>query len=125
MLKSIPEKQAYNYIIDSYRPRVEDEYKWGGQNIGLYGGDDPEPPFNCYLDRMATAGVLPKRFNAAKRLECKRTARDESGDCCIDHAVEKADIQEKYKDDFMPMQLRVLAETVLGYNVQAEGEAWW
>ena len=129
LLSSAPsETLAYQYIIDSYRLRVEDEYAFGARNIGLYGEDDPLPPFRRYLDRMEKASggtVLPAWWNQQKRRECVRKATREKEWCCIRVAVEKGDIQEHYGDNLMPMALRMLAEEVLGYNVMGMGKVWW
>lgn len=94
---------------------MEDEYTFGAKNIGIYGGEDPVPVFKEFLDLAESrSGLLPPWWNAAKRLECERLAVDSNQWSDITCAVEKSDIQEHYKNNTMPMILRVLGEKVYG-----------
>ena len=115
---SLSEVDAMDQLIDAYRLRVEDEYTFLGENRGLYGMEDPFPDFCDFLDLAERRkGVLPKWWNKKKRKICEKRALNEDNWCCISCAVEKSDIQEHYKDDMMPMMLRMLAEQVYGQNL--------
>ncbi|MCJ1382774.1 hypothetical protein MMC17_005887 [Xylographa soralifera] len=117
-LESLREKDAFAQIIDSYRLRIEDEYKFRGDAGGLYAGEDPLPDFRHYLERAEKkGGVLPKWWSREKRKACEKMAVDEAQWSDVNSAVEKADIMEHYGDNMMPMKLRMLAEKVEGSNV--------
>lgn len=95
--------------------RVEDEYTYGCNNIGIYAGQDPRPAFKEFLDLAEKReGILPSWWNAEKRRECERMAVDAEGWNDINCAVEKGDIMEHYGDNMMPMNLRVLGEKIYG-----------
>lgn len=114
-LHTLPEKEAFAQIIDCFRMRMEDEYVYGQNNIGIYAEENPAPVFKRFLDLAESRrGLLPLWWNAAKRRECERMAVDRTGWSNINCAVEKSDIQEHYKNNTMPMMLRVLGEKVYG-----------
>jgi mitochondrial splicing suppressor protein 51 len=114
-LHELPEEEALRQLIDCFRMRVEDEYVFGEQNIGIYGGENPLPEFRRFL-RLAEsrAGLLPPWWNKDKEKECERIALARDGWNNINCAVEKSDIQEHYKDPTMPMKLRILGEKIYG-----------
>lgn len=114
-LHALPEKEAFAQIIDCFRMRMEDEYTYGHNNVGIYAQENPVPVFKRFLDLAESRrGLLPPWWNAAKRRECERMSLDSSGWSDINCAVEKSDIQEHYKNSSMPMMLRVLGEKVYG-----------
>lgn len=127
-LDSLSEEAAMEQLIDAYRLRVEDDYKFRGDAHGLYSMEDPLDDFEEFLDLAEAqmskegkdgqkrSGILPKWWCEEKRNACERKAM-RGGWSSISCAVEKSDIQEHYKDDTMPMKLRMLAETVYGFNV--------
>lgn len=95
--------------------RVEDEYTFGANNIGIYANEDPFPEFEEFLDLAESRPrLLPPWWNAEKRRECERLAVDDHQTCNIHYAVEKSDIQEEYKDNMMPAKLRILGEKIYG-----------
>jgi len=113
-----PEIDVYRILIDSYRMRVEDEYVFEGNvsNDSLYGGAPHGlRGFEKYL-RSATRrqGLLPPWWNAEKKEACKSLGMDSSSSHYLGHAVEKSDINEHYGDPRFAMQLRMLAEAVIG-----------
>ena len=115
---SLPEKDAFAQIIDSYRLRIEDEYVFGGDAGGLYAGEAPLPDFRRYLTRAEKrGGVVPKWWSREKRKACEKRAVDRAQWSDVNSAVEKADIVEHYGDSMMPMKLRMLPEKVEGSNV--------
>lgn len=114
-LHKFPEKEAFAQIIDCFRMRVEDEYVFRGNTVGLYNEEDPRREFNKFLDLAESRlGLLPPWWNAEKRRECMRMAVDGSQWSDINSAVEKHDIQDHYKVSTMPMLLRVLGEKIYG-----------
>lgn len=85
--------------------------------MGLYNQEDPIREFRKYLNRAEKRGIVPGWWNDEKRRECEVVARDRAGESCIYYAVEKHDVQEKYGDSWMPMELRGLAERIYGRAV--------
>jgi mitochondrial splicing suppressor protein 51 len=121
-LSRLPEHKAFAAIADSYRLRVEDEYKFRGDAGGLYAGENPLPLFQEFLDQAEQCGdVLPSWWDGAKRRACERQAMRSSEWSCLKSAVEKSDIIKHYGDRLMPMRLRMLAERVTGSHVGAMG----
>jgi len=118
-LHKLSEKDAYNQLIDCYRMRVEDDYKFAGDNRALYAGEPPLPDFKHFLDlaEKGTKGLLPKWWTQDKRRACERLAVDSTQWSDINCAVEKPDIQEHYGDNVMPMKLRLLAEKIYGKKI--------
>ncbi|KAK0104795.1 hypothetical protein ONS95_005063 [Cadophora gregata] len=115
MITSTPsQRKRLSRKIDCYRLRIEDEYNFGGDAGGLYGGEDPLPDFKEFLNKAEKKeGILPKWWNKDKRKECEKVATRD-GWANINHAVEKSDIIEHYKNPMMPMKLRVLGEKIYG-----------
>ena len=57
--------------------RVEDEYKFGCNNIGFYAGEDPRPAFKEFLELGGKReGILPGWLSARKRRQCEKMAVD-------------------------------------------------
>ncbi|KAL1849030.1 hypothetical protein Plec18170_007689 [Paecilomyces lecythidis] len=128
-LDSLSEEAAMEQLIDAYRLRVEDDYKFRGDVHGLYAMEDPFDDFEEFLDlaeeqmeeeqhagSLKRPGILPKWWCEEKRIVCEEKAMRDSW-CSVTYAVEKSDIREHYKDITMPMKLRMLAETVYGFSV--------
>ena len=114
------EKDVFRQLIDCYRMRVEDDYKFAGDTRGLYNGDDPLPDFQEFLDMAETRnGILPAWWSDAKRRECEERAVGTAEWSDLNAAVEKRDVVEHYGDPLMPMKLRLLAEKI--YEKKIEG----
>ena len=112
-LRRLPEKEAFVRLIDCYRMRVEDDYKYAGDPRGLYNEEDPLDDFQEFLNlAQKRKGLLPTWWNGEKRQACERMAVNGTQWACMNHAVEKSDIIEHYGDPMMPMRLRMLAELV-------------
>ncbi|PMD30659.1 hypothetical protein L207DRAFT_592419 [Hyaloscypha variabilis F] len=118
-LHKLSEKDAYIQLINCFRMRMEDEYAWGANNYGIYGGESPVPVFKKFLD-LAEKGnkLLPSWWSKEKRRECERLALGGDSWADISCAVEKSDIQEHYGDGMMPMKLRILGEKFYGKGFQ-------
>lgn len=119
VLRNIPKREVYRRLIDAYRMRVEDLYKFECDPTGLYDKKDPVPLFREFLTRCETRAkdMLPDWWNADERRECEKLATDPSGGTYLGHAVEKHDIQEEYNDSLMPLKLRRLAEKAYGRGI--------
>ncbi len=66
-LNNLPEQQVYEYLIDSYRMRIEDDV----DTRTVYGGADPRPDFRRYLRKAeAKPGILPSWWTEEKRKAC-------------------------------------------------------
>ena len=114
-LHNLPQGEVFTLLIDCFRMRMEDEYSFGGNTIGIYNGDKPLPPFKKFLSLAESRqAILPSWWSPAKRRECERLAVDGSQWSDINAAVEKSDIQDHYNDNMMPMKLRILGEKIYG-----------
>ncbi|GAD95501.1 hypothetical protein PMAA_027550 [Paecilomyces variotii No. 5] len=145
-LDSLPEDAAMEQLIDAYRLRVEDDYAFRGDAHGLLDmDDDPMADFEFFLDLAEETedepgdvleememgemgemgeqdpgspkrpGILPKWWCWEKRLACEEKAMRDPWSS-VEIALDKNDVREHYKDNIMPMKLRMLAETVYGFN---------
>jgi splicing suppressor protein 51 len=124
------EDDVMDQLIDAYRMRVEDDHKFRGDNHGLYIGGDPLEDFREFLDKaeaqmgkeqqgeVKRSGILPSWWSQEKRTACEQRAMRRDLWSSLHYVVEKQDIQEHYMDSLMPMKLRMLAETVYGFNVR-------
>ena len=122
-LHDLPEKEVYSLLIDSYRLRVEDDYKFAGDPHGLYAQEDPVEEFEEFLALAEKNGkLLPKWWGKEKREKCVKLGEGK-GWSSLGKAVEKGDVQGHYMDGLMPMKLRVLAERVYGEPI--EGMPAW
>jgi splicing suppressor protein 51 len=124
-LHGMSEQDAYCALIDSYRLRVEDEFIFSNvkKEFSKY-SNNPQPlqGFQRYLDRVeAKARLLPPWWSVEKRRACEVLAQNRSQWSCIFFSAKKSDIVEFYKDSMKPMQLRIFAEEVEGWNVSGQG----
>ena len=116
-LNSLSKQEALKRIVDSYRLRVDDEYHFKRDIVGLYAQEDPVEDFEDYLDvAERKGGILPSWWNEERRRECVELGRG-SKYHCLHYAVEKHDIIDQYKDHLMPMRLRMIAQMVTGEKV--------
>jgi splicing suppressor protein 51 len=58
--------------------------------------------------------MLPKWWNKEKRAECEKLGMTAGQFSSLRGAMEKSDVLEHYKDPWMPMKLRILAERIYG-----------
>ncbi|KAL8911493.1 MAG: hypothetical protein Q9171_003354 [Xanthocarpia ochracea] len=120
-LDSLSKKDCYIQLIDSYRLRVDDDYKYAGEHHGLYDSKDPKPDFAHFLDLAEKRkGPLPQWWTPETRVACEAKAADNSSRNWADLycAVEEHDIIDHYNDPTKPTKLRLLAEKVYGKPVQ-------
>jgi mitochondrial splicing suppressor protein 51 len=64
-------------------------------------------------------GILPSWWSEEKREACITQGDQGDGSSSLHGAVEKSDIQEHYGNSMAPMQLRMLAEKIVGSNVMS------
>lgn len=111
------EQDVFKLLIDTYRFRVEDDYKFGGEvdNDSLYGGaQDGRRGFRRFLRLAEKQGrLLPLWWSREKAAECEAVGMSR-GWSSLAAAVEKSDIIEHYGNPVMPMQLRMFGEQVYG-----------
>lgn len=106
--------EAYRWLIDCYRLRIEDTYTQSGDAIGLYGGDDPLPSFKHFLKKAAKKPeLLPDWWKADVDVKSMTREATKGTESNIYGAVEKSDIVEMY-DAWAPMKLRALGEQIYG-----------
>ncbi|KAI0424330.1 putative MYND domain protein [Xylaria sp. FL1042] len=120
-----PEEDVYRTIrdirrvlIDAYRMRIADEYVFEGNAAvdSIYGGAKSGiSGFRKFLRLAASRpGLLPPWWDASKQTACEELGMDSSQWHDLGCAVEKSDVIEHYGDSRFPMQLRMLAEMVIG-----------
>jgi splicing suppressor protein 51 len=112
-----PEQDVYKLLIDTYRFRVEDDYKLEGDADAdsIYGGaSDGRQGFRRFL-RLAEKrrGLLPSWWSPEKAAECEAVGI-KAGWSSLSSAIEKSDVTAHYGSPTMPMQLRMLGEQVYG-----------
>lgn len=124
-LHDLPEKDVYKLLVDAFRLRLEDKYKFEGEQDGIYAGESSSiAPFKKFL-RLAESrpGLLPPWWNDEKKTACVEYGETDSWGN-LGCGVEKSDIIEHYGSPNMPMQLRMLAEEVYGTPLMgADGKA--
>lgn len=119
-LHNRPEAEVYKLLIDSHRLRLDDEVNFRGDIAAVYEGGNPVPEFSKFLKRAEKReGVLPSWWNVEKRNECIEIGKKKNQWSSLHRIVEKSDIQEHYGNPMMPMQLRLVAEEILGSNVMS------
>jgi splicing suppressor protein 51 len=121
------EKDVFQLLIDSFRLRLDDEYNFRGdvEMDTIYDGSaDSSRAFKRYLRKVERkTGLLPPWWNDAKAKECVRFGLRQDQWADLRSAVTKGGIVEYYASPLMPMQLRMLAEDVLGSSISSMGGA--
>ncbi|KAI1328072.1 hypothetical protein F5Y16DRAFT_164933 [Xylariaceae sp. FL0255] len=113
-----PEADVFRVLIDSYRLRVEDEFKLEGniQPGSIHSGAASGlKGFQNFLEVAAKVnGLLPPWWDATKKEACEAFGMEPDQAYDLRRAVDKSDIIEYYGDSKFPMQLRMLAEKIFG-----------
>jgi len=118
-----PQTDVYKLLIDSFRIRQADDFAYEGKATpsSVYTGTlSSTEPFRQYLEKAsARQELLPKWWTDEKGEEC--VVFGESGAWSnLRKKVTKQEVIEHYGDDKMPMQLRMLAETVYGTGTMGQ-----
>ena len=123
-LENRAEADVFKLLVDAYRLRVQDDYKFGGDanEDSLYGNDDPAEGFSRFLrNAERIRKPLPSWWTPAKTLACgswaEQLMRDGGTWSNLSCAVGKSDIIDHYGHPMFPMQLRMLAEDIIGSPV--------
>ena len=123
-LHNRPEKDVYKILIDCYRLRLEDDYKFTGDvdEDSIYGGaPDGCAGFRRFLNRARKRkSVLPDWWSSEKTKDCMRLGQD-GGWSNLNYSIDKGDVIEHYENPLMPMQLRMLGEQILGVASWGQG----
>ncbi|KAF9113338.1 hypothetical protein BGX27_001788 [Mortierella sp. AM989] len=112
-----PEKDVYTLLIDTYRLRMEDQYKFEGDADidSVYGGaPDGTDGFLRFLRLVESrTGLLPRWWSQEKAAECLNFGMTDDW-ASLASAIEKTDVVDHYQNALMPMQLRIFGEQVYG-----------
>ena len=131
-----PEQDVYQLMSDVFRMRREDKYKYEqfveeGSVYTAGGSAESEiKNYRRFLQRVTDINtskpvgkrVLPSWWSSETINKCAEVATT-NRDAMVGFAVEKHDIQEFYKQDDMPMQLRMFGEALDGTKIMGESAA--
>lgn len=119
-----PKEDVFKLLVDTYRMRLEDDYKYDGDvTVGSVYDGSPNglPAFRRFMKLVAKRpGLLPAWWDGERqRKECEAFGmrKEADGEECwggLRTCMEKSDIMEYYGDSTMPMQLRMFGEDVYG-----------
>ncbi|EXJ60975.1 hypothetical protein A1O7_05128 [Cladophialophora yegresii CBS 114405] len=117
-LHNRPEDDVYKLLIDCYRFRVEDDYKFAGEveeDCIYAGAPNSYEPFKRFLRKAEQRdGLLPTWWSSEKAKACLEYGKKQKHWSDLGCAIEKHDVTEHYEDNLMPMKLRMLGEQILG-----------
>ncbi|KAF1998979.1 hypothetical protein P154DRAFT_237590 [Amniculicola lignicola CBS 123094] len=113
-----PKQDVFKLLIDSFRMRQDDQYKYGGDisaNSIYDGSSSSVSGFRKFLKEASTKEkLLPTWWTTEKQKECEQYAMKEDNWSNVKSAVEKQDVIDHYGDAKMPMQLRMFSDCVCG-----------
>lgn len=117
-----PQRDVFTLLIDTYRLRMEDDYKAGeADSDSIYGGaTDGRLGFRRFLRLAEKERLLPSWWSREKADACINFGLSR-GWSALDCAIEKSDIMEHYGSPVMPMQLRMFGEQV--YKIGPWGQS--
>ena len=112
-----PEQDVYKLLIDTYRLRMEDNYKFEGtvDEGSVYGSaSNGLQGFRHFLDLAESkGGLLPSWWSPEKRAACEGFGM-KPGWSSLATKIGKQKVIENYGVELMPMQLRLFSEQVYG-----------
>eukprot|EP00928_Gymnodinium_smaydae_P034124 TRINITY_DN24262_c0_g1_i2.p1 TRINITY_DN24262_c0_g1~~TRINITY_DN24262_c0_g1_i2.p1 ORF type:complete len:772 (-),score=97.50 TRINITY_DN24262_c0_g1_i2:135-2450(-) len=125
----LPKAKQYEWLVDCYRMRVDDDYAWGGGNLrGLYasavgegGRDSVAQDFLLFCKLAVSKCVIPEAWNWDAFLH---TAKG-----LLRFAFEKSDAQEKYGSENVfavamgGRSLRYTGEVIYGSSIMSMDES--
>ncbi|KAJ4358294.1 uncharacterized protein N0V89_002875 [Didymosphaeria variabile] len=113
-----PEKDVFKLLVDAFRMRKADAYKMEGKTTpdSVYTGTASSiVPFRRFLLRVELKrGYMPSWWNSEKKKECEEFGETGGDFSDLRKKATKENVMEHYKDEKMPMQLRMFAEEALG-----------
>ncbi|KAF1954603.1 putative MYND domain protein [Byssothecium circinans] len=110
-----PEQDVYKLLIDAFRMRQADEFKFGGRrdpNSVYTGAPSSITGFREFISQATR--VLPPWWDTEKAKECEQFGENDGHFSTLKKKLDKATMIEEYGDERMPMQVRMLAEEVYG-----------
>lgn len=130
-----PEQDVYQLLSDTFRMRREDKYKYEqfAEKGSVYAGGSASSELQNFrrfllqvteLDakRPKEKRLLPSWWSQDRLEKCVEVATTNQ-DAMVGLTVEKHDIQEFYKQDDMPMQLRMFGEALDGTKIMGQSGA--
>jgi splicing suppressor protein 51 len=120
-LHNRPEEDVYKLLVDIYRLRADDEFKFQGSSPrdSLYGGASSGlEGFNKFLKLVArpNLGILPSWWAEESETKCRET-----GQAALAKKLEKSDAIKEYGEQNMPMQMRMIGEDIYGTSAFGQG----
>lgn len=114
-----PEDDVYKLLIDTFRLRINDDYKFSAIKTkgSIYAGrSDSLSAFYRYLHLAESRqGLLPPWWSSENSAACVALSmNDPEGWYSLRFGPEKGDINEHYGDSKMAMQMRMLGEQIYG-----------
>ncbi|KAJ8122495.1 hypothetical protein ONZ43_g1323 [Nemania bipapillata] len=115
-----PDMDVYKILIDAYRLRMHDMAIFTNDNDkdSIYGGaEDGLAGFRRFLCRAkAVPRMLPSWWGDKKQAECEQLGCQE-GWSSLDTPIDHVAVRQYYKDKYMDIQLRLLAEDIYGTSI--------
>lgn len=115
------ESDTYKLLLDAFRMGQADADSFEG--VPPQKGHKALESFKGFL-RLAESrkGLLPAWWNAAHASSCVEYAMDRTrgNEHTLFALVNKADIIQRYNDDKLPMQLRMISEAITGRGVMGQ-----
>lgn len=113
-----PEKDVFKLLIDAFRMRQADDFKFEGiVNEGsVYTGAASSLEDFRHFTRLVSQrpGLFPPWWNNSKQKECEEFGETGGNWSSLKKKVDKDSVISHYSDPRMPMQLRMFAEDVYG-----------
>ncbi|KAF2006464.1 hypothetical protein P154DRAFT_217803 [Amniculicola lignicola CBS 123094] len=110
-----PETDVYKLLIDCFRMRQEDDNNFENKQspYSIYSGaSDSVVAFRHFLDLASSrSNLLPGWWNADKQKACEEFGMSDNWSS-LKAKVSKQSVIDQYSSEMMPMQLRMLGETV-------------
>ena len=117
------EKDTFKLLIDSFRLRMEDQYR-GARMLArgtIYDmrSDDSSAGFSMWLPEVESrVGVLPDWWSKEKANECVRYGMEaDDNDTCLSTIPSQISLLNYWEDESVLAQLRMFAERIEGWSV--------
>ena len=112
------EQDVYKLLVDTYRLRLDEECAYPGlcHSIRIPSNTEKEmvEEFRRFLELAELrTGLLPTWWSDEKAIACVAFGTAQ-GEQFLDEAVMAKDIMDKYRNQQLPLQLRILGEQVYG-----------
>lgn len=112
-----PEEDTYKLLIDTYRLRMDDDFKFEGKrNTGsVYANaSNGVEGFRRFLQLAESRdGLLPPWWSSQSAAQCEEVGK-KTGWSSLSQKADKSQILGHYGDSNMPMQMRMFGEQIYG-----------